>query len=104
MTVTLCENSVVAAYEPSDDLRTAVDEMARAKAKAEKIVEVATSRLHQAIADEVAKPTRPADVARFMNWHPGYVRKIARERGVAPHVDVEPPRRKAPAPDDTAAD
>lgn len=94
MTSTLCETSDVATYQPSDDLRTAVEEMAKAKAKAEKIIEVATKRLHQAIADEVAKPTRPADVARYMDWHPGYVRKIARERGVAPHVDVEPPRRK----------
>lgn len=94
MTVTMWKTADVAAYEPSADLRKAVAAMDAAKAKAKAIIDAATERLHQAIADEVAKPTRPADVARFMDWHPGYVRKIARDRGVAPHIDVEPPRRK----------
>lgn len=94
MTVAVCETSEVA-YEPSDDLRAAKEAFKAAK----DAYDEATERLHTLIAEEVAKPTRPADVARFMEWHPGYVRRIARERGVAPHIDVEPPRRKPASPD-----
>jgi hypothetical protein len=86
----VCETSEVA-YEASDDLRAAKEAAEVAKDAYDK----ATEHLHAVIAAEVAKPTRPADVARFMNMHPGYIRRIARDRGVAPHIDVEPPRRRS---------
>lgn len=91
MLATLRDNPEVPAYEPSPELRKAVEEMAAARAKADAIVNAATKQLHQAIADEVAKPTRPAAVARFLGWHATYVRRIAKAHGVAPFIAATPP-------------
>jgi hypothetical protein len=87
----MCHTLDVTAYEPSDQLRAAREAMEEVKAVTKRMLDEATERLHQAIADEVAKPNKPADVARFMGWHAGYVRKLARERGVPAYMDVEPP-------------
>lgn len=93
MPTSICEAPDVATYEPSDELRAA----AEAFKAAEDVYNAALERLYDGIAAEVAKPTRPADIARFLGYHSGHVRRIARERGVAPHVEVEPPRRRAKA-------
>jgi hypothetical protein len=99
MLETLRNNSEVPAYEPGPELREAVEAMRAARAQADAIVDAATKRLHQAIADEVAKPTRPAAVARFLGWHATYVRRIAKAHGVEPFIAAKPPgpetRRKA---------
>lgn len=90
MTESMCHTlDVAAAYKPSDRLQAAVKGVEEAEAaKAE-----AMSDLYDAIAAEVAMPNLPADVGRFLGYHAGHVRRIARERGVAPHRDVEPPSR-----------
>jgi hypothetical protein len=90
MTTELCETPLVPAYEPSDELRQAKQAAEETKAASD----AAVVRLHQAIADEVVN-NRTADVARFMNQHPGYIRRIAKAHGVEPKVDVEPPRRRS---------
>lgn len=100
MTTSICQTADVAAYEPSESLRAAVENLEKAKDIAKGIVAEATQKLYDEIAIEVAKPTRPADLGRYLDYHPGHVRRIARDRGVAPHVDVEPPRRHASAQPD----
>lgn len=91
MLETLCKTSEVPAYDPSPELQEAVEAMKAARAQADAIVNAATKRLHQAIADEVAKPTRPATVARFLGWHATYVRRIAKAHGVEPFIAAKPP-------------
>lgn len=97
MTVTVWQAADVA-YEPSERLRAAQEAVAKAEAALKK----AQADLYQAVAEEVAKPTKPADVARHLNWHAGYVRKLARERGVPGYVDRKPPSayRRGPGHDD----
>jgi hypothetical protein len=101
MTQSVCDtHDVAAAYEPSDELRAAREALEEVKAVTKKMLDEATERFHKAISDEVAKPTRPADVARYLGWHAGYVRKIARDHGVPGFLDVEPPpprRRRRPS-------
>lgn len=89
MTLAVCETAHVATYVPSKTLLAAVAAERATKAAHEAAVE----QLHEAIAMEVALPTKPADVARIVGYHPGHVRRLARDRGVEPMVDREPPRR-----------
>lgn len=88
MTLAICDTPVMAAYIPSDNLRAALTDERAAKAA----YEAALKRLHVAIAAEVALPAKNADVARFVDFHPGHVARIARAHGV-----LGDPRRKPPA-------
>ncbi len=75
------------AYQPSQRLLAAQQVVAEREAA----LKEAMADLYQAVAEEVAMPNKPADVARYMDWHAGYVRKLARERGVPGYVDRKPP-------------
>lgn len=79
----------MAAYIPSDNLRAALE----AERAAKVVYEAALARLHEAIAAEVARPSKNADVARFADYHPGHVARIARAHGVAGDPTRTPPRR-----------
>lgn len=89
MTLAVCDTPVMAAYIPSDNLRAALAAEQAAKAAHDRALE----QLHAAIAAEVALPSKPADVARAVSYHPGHVSRIARAHGVPGD-----PRRKPPAP------
>jgi len=85
----------VADYKPSDELRAAREAMEEVKAVTDEMIKTATKRLHKAIAADAAVPTNTiADIARFMDWSPNYVSRIARAGGVPARVDVEPPKRR----------
>lgn len=86
MTAAVCETALMP-YVPSDHLLAALADERQTKAAHDAALE----RLHDAIAAEVARPTKPADVARVVDYHPGSVRRLARERGVEPMVDRRPP-------------
>jgi len=96
MTVFVCENPSMATYVPSDNLR-AKYAAHRAAVAAE---EAALKELHQAIADEVALPSKPADVARAVEYHPGSVARIARAHGVEGDPTRRPPARTTPPASD----
>ena len=89
MSHTMCQTAGVA-YEPSDELRAARD----AAREAEAAHEAALERLRKAVVEELVRQQRPADVGRFVGWHPSHVRKLGRRADVPPLVDVEPPRRR----------
>ncbi|WP_203911173.1 hypothetical protein [Rhizocola hellebori] len=89
MSLLMCETADVPPYVASDKLRAAK----KAFDEAEAVYEAALERLRQAVIEEVALPTRPIDVGREVGWHPGHVRRLAREAGVPKLVDREPPRR-----------
>lgn len=89
MTLAVCDTPVMAAYIPSDDLRAALE----AERAAKVAYEMALEKLHKAIAKEVARPSKNADVARFVDYHPGHVARIARAHGVAGDPTRTPPRR-----------
>ena len=93
MSHTMCHTAEVA-YEPSEELRAARD-AARATEVAH---EAAMERLRKAVVDELARQQRPADVGRFVGWHPSHVRKLGRKADVPPLVDVDPPRRRPAQP------
>jgi hypothetical protein len=94
MTLAVWDTPVMAAYTPSDNLRAALEAERAAKA----VYDAALEGLHAAIAAEVARPAKNADVARFVDYHPGHVARIARARGVAGDPSRTPPRR--PSADD----
>jgi hypothetical protein len=89
MTLAICDTPVMAAYIPTDNLRAALEAERAAKAA----YAVALERLHAAIAAEVALPAKNADVARFVDFHPGHVARIARAHGVPGDPTRTPPRR-----------
>jgi predicted urease superfamily metal-dependent hydrolase len=92
----MCHTLGVAPYEASAELRAARD----AAREAEAVYEAAMERLRKAVIAELAQQNRPADVGRFVGWHPSHVRKLARKADVPPLVDVEPPRRRRREPSD----
>lgn len=79
----------MAAYIPSEHLRTALEAERAAKVAHDAALEV----LHEAIAAEVALPSKPADVARAVHYHPGHVARIARAHGVPGDPRRIPPRK-----------
>lgn len=96
MSPSICHTLGVAAYEASAELRAARD----AAREAEDVYEAAMERLRNAVIAELAQQKRPADVGRFVGWHPSHVRKLARKADVPPLVDVEPPKRRRREPSD----
>lgn len=101
MTLSICEAPRVAVLDPSDKLRAAKEAADAAKAA----YDVALEQLHAAMADEMK--SRPGvgttEMARYLNYSSGHVRRLAKERGVPPKADVSPPstrRRKATPPAD----
>jgi len=90
MSLTLCDTADVAEYHPSDELRESFEEFKDAQTRYERALE----RFYRAVADELEARNRPADVGKFLGFHPGHVRRIARRYDVAPLVDVEPPKRR----------
>jgi hypothetical protein len=91
MTATICETVLMPAYVPSENLRETLEAERAAKAAHA----AAVARLHQAIADEAALPSKNADVARAVDYHPGHVARIARAHGVAGDPNRIPSRRPA---------
>lgn len=91
MTLAICDTPVMAAYTPSDNLRAALEAEREAKA----VYDASLERLHAAIAAEVALPAKNADVARFVDYHPGHVARIARAHGVLGDPRRKPPSRTA---------
>jgi hypothetical protein len=89
MTATVCDTPYVATYVPSDALRAAL----AAERAAKDAYDAALAELHKAIAAEVALPSKPADVARAVDYHPGSVARIARAHGVPGDPRRVPPRR-----------
>jgi hypothetical protein len=92
MTLAVCDTPVMAAYIPSDNLRAALE----AERAAKVVYDSALARLHEAIAAEVALPAKNADVARFVDYHPGHVARIARAHGVLGDPRRTPPGRAKP--------
>lgn len=88
MTTAVWNTALMAPYVPSENLRAALAKVKATKAAYDQALE----DLHDAIAAEVAIPVRPADVGRFVEYHPGSVRRIARDRGVDPYVNRTPPQ------------
>jgi hypothetical protein len=96
MALLMWEAAEVAAYEPSEQLRGAFEDVRAAEDAHAQALE----RLYGAIAIEVAdEAVKTTDVARFLDYSAGHVRRIARDRGVPAKVDVEPPRRKSSSSD-----
>ena len=94
MALLMCEAAEVAAYEPSEQLRDALEDVRAAEA----VHAQALERLYDAVAIEVGdESVKTTDVARYLDYSAGHVRRIARERGVPAKTDVEPPRRKPAA-------
>jgi len=97
MTTSICETADVATFEPSEQLKAAVDHLAAEKRRARAIVAAATQALYQAMAAEMID--RPevgtTELANYLGYTPRHVRRVGAERGVPAKVDVEPPRRKA---------
>jgi len=96
MTPPICDTADVA-YQPSEKLLAAQKAVEEAKAAAKKLIDDATAELNAAIAEEVTGAPTVTDVANHLGWSVGYVRRIARAKGVPPRVDVEPPRRRRSA-------
>ncbi len=97
----MCETAEMPTFEPSDQLKAAIDHLEAEKQRARDIEAAATQHLYDAIAAEMIK--RPdvgtTALANFLGYSAGHVRRIGRERGVPAKVDVEPPRRKPSTPE-----
>lgn len=91
MTLAVWDTPLMATYIPSDNLRAALATVQAAKAA----LATALEELHAAIAAEVALPSKPADVARAVDYHPGHVSRIARAHGVPGDPRRKPPVRPA---------
>lgn len=101
MTVAPCETAQVPPFEPSDQLKAAVEHVAAEKKRAREIVSAAIRVLYDAMATEMkARPELgPTELGNYLGYSDGHVRRVARERGVKPRVDVEPPKRRKSTPE-----
>lgn len=89
-------------FEPSDQLKAAVEHYRAEKKRAADIEHAALMELHDAVAAEmIAKPdVSNTAIGGFLGYSGSHVRKIGRERGVPAKVDVEPPKRRRREPSD----
>jgi phytoene/squalene synthetase len=96
MTAQTWETAQMPAFEPSDQLKAAQAHLKAEKKRAREIITAATHVLYDAMADEMkAKPELgPTELGDYIGYSDGHVRRVVRERGVKPRVDVDPPKRR----------
>lgn len=70
------------------------EEAARAKVRAEELLERRRTDLAPMIAAEVARGVNLSTVGKLAGYTPEHVRRIARAHGVEKTVDREPPKRR----------
>jgi hypothetical protein len=104
MTAMLWQTAEMPTFEPSEQLRAAEAHLEAEKTRARGIITAATRLLYDAIAKEmIAKPeVGPTELGNYLGYSDGHVRRIGRERGVKPRVDVEPPKRRKADPEPPA--
>lgn len=101
MTVAPCDTSEMPTFEPSPELKAAIEHVKAEKKRAKEIDEAATQYLYDAIAREMIDRPDVGNTAigTFFGYSAGHIRRIGRDRGVPAKVDVEPPKRRKSTPD-----